>query len=151
GAPALLVVSGPDANVSLSWYASKAEHGQVVPTCNYSAAQLTGRARVHEDVDWIRGAVDDLVERHEARRAVPWSTSDARENYIRAQLRTIVGIAITVERVEGKAKLTQNRSVADREGVVTGIGQEGSGSAVGLAEEMAVSMRDTPTRGTPGA
>jgi len=93
----------------------------VVPTWNYSAVQLTGRARVHEDADWIRGAVDDLVERHEARRTVPWSTSDAPENYIRGQLRAIVGIAFTVERVEGKAKLSQNRSVADRKGVVTGL------------------------------
>jgi transcriptional regulator len=136
GAPALLVISGPQAYISPSWYASKADHGRVVPTWNYSAVQLSGRAHVHEDVDWLRTAVDALVERHEARRAAPWSTSDAPAKYISGQLRAIVGIAITVERVEGKAKLSQNRSAADQEGVVTGLRQENSADATAVADEM---------------
>src|SRR5688572_25751852 len=76
GSPALLVVSGPEAYVSPSWYASKAEHGRVVPMWNYSAVHLTGRARVHDDLDRLRAAVDDLVARHEAARKTPWSTAD---------------------------------------------------------------------------
>ncbi len=138
GSPTLLVLSGPDAYISPSWYASKAEHGRVVPTWNYSAVQLTGRARVREDVDWLRGAVDDLVERHEAQRSAPWKTSDAPVKYIQGQLRAIVGIEVVVDRVEGKAKLSQNRSIADREGVVRGLLQEGSRGATAVAEEMAL-------------
>jgi transcriptional regulator len=148
GSPVLLVVTGPQAYVSPSWYASKAEHGRVVPTWNYSTVQMTGRARVREDPNWLRTAVDDLVERHEGHREVPWSTVDAPEKYIRGQLRAIVGIEITVEHVEGKAKLSQNRSAADQQGVVDGLRQEGSHSALDVAEEMAARLPGSGDAGT---
>jgi transcriptional regulator len=140
-AHALLVVTGPQAYISPSWYPSKGEHGKVVPTWNYSAVHLTGRARIHEDGDWLRRAVDDLVERHEAHRAEPWSSADAPARYIRGQLRAIVGIEVRVERVEAKAKLSQNRSDEDRDGVVVGLQQEGSSDSASVAEQMAQHSR----------
>jgi transcriptional regulator len=145
GSPVLLVVAGPQAYVSPSWYASTAEHGRVVPTWNYSVVQLTGRARVHEETGWLRTAVDDLVERHEGHRVVPWWTSDAPAPYIQGQLRAIVGIEIAVERVEAKRKLSQNRSVADRQGVVAGLRQESAASAWAVADEMERDLRDAAT------
>jgi transcriptional regulator len=149
-APALLVISGPDAYISPTWYASKAEHGKVVPTWNYSAVHLSGRIRVHEDVDRLRQAVDDLVERHESHREAPWRTTDAPEKYIRGQLRAIVGLDVRVERVEAKAKLSQNRSADDREGVVRGLAEESAPGAAGVAQQMAEQLRaDAQTRG-PG-
>ena len=135
--PVLLVVTGPQAYISPTWYASKAEHGKVVPTWNYSVVQITGRATVHDDADWVRGAVDELVERHEGHREAPWRSTDAPEKYIQGQLRAIVGVEIAVERVEAKAKFSQNRSDADREGVVSGLLQEDSRDAEALAEQMA--------------
>lgn len=144
GAPALLVVSGPETYISPSWYASKAEHGRVVPTWNYTAVQLTGRARTHDDVTWLRQAVDDLAERHESNRDRPWSTSDAPEKYIRGQLRAIVGIEVTIEQVHGKAKLSQNRSAADQEGVVAGLRQEHAPGATAIAEMMIQHSQDGP-------
>lgn len=136
GQPTLLVVTGPQAYVSPTWYASKAEHGKVVPTWNYSVVQLTGRATVHDDPNWVRGVVDELVERHEGQRAAPWHTTDAPEKYVHGQLRAIVGVEIAVERVEAKAKLSQNRSDADREGVVRGLLQEDSRQAHEVADQM---------------
>jgi transcriptional regulator len=121
GSPALLVCTGPDAYVSPSWYASKAEHGKVVPTWNYSAVQLTGTVRTHHDPQWLRRAVTDLTEVHEADRADRWQVSDAPENYIEGQLRGIVGVEFTVTGVTGKAKLSQNRSDADQDGVIAGL------------------------------
>jgi transcriptional regulator len=136
GSPSLLVVTGPQAYVSPTWYASKAQHGRVVPTWNYSVVQLVGRARVHQDTDWIRAAVDSLVERHEAHRPDPWRSIDAPSRYIEAQLRAIVGIEVTVERVEAKVKLSQNRSASDQQGVIEGLRREGNPGAVEVAEEM---------------
>jgi len=144
GSPVLLVVAGPQAYISPSWYASKTEHGRVVPTWNYSAVQIAGRATIRQDSDWLRAVVDDLVERHEAHREVPWSTLDAPEKYISGQLRAIVGIEIAVERAEGKAKLSQNRSAADRQGVVEGLRQESSHGAFDVAEEMSAHLQDSP-------
>jgi len=119
---ALLVVGGPQAYISPSWYAAKAEHGKVVPTWNYSAVHLRGTATVHDDPEFVRRVVTRLTEVHESGRPAPWHVSDAPASYIDGMLRAIVGVELVVERVEGKAKLSQNRSEADRRGVVAGLG-----------------------------
>ncbi|MDV3135112.1 FMN-binding negative transcriptional regulator [Mycobacterium sp. 29Ha] len=121
GSPALLISTGPEAYISPSWYAAKAEHGRVVPTWNYIAVHLSGTVRVHEDRAWLRDVVTRLTGVHENVRSEPWRVSDAPERYIDGQLGGIVGLEITVTRVEGKAKLSQNRSEADRRGVVAGL------------------------------
>jgi len=120
-APALLIAGGPEAYISPSWYAARAEHGKVVPTWNYSAAHLTGTVRVHHDAEWLRQAVTDLTETHETDREHRWHVTDAPETYIEGQLRGIVGVAFTVTCVEAKAKLSQNRSEADQLGVIAGL------------------------------
>lgn len=136
GSPALLVCTGADAYVSPNWYATKAEHGRVVPTWNYSAVHLRGRVTVHDDAEWVRAAVTALTEAHERHRAAPWAVTDAPANYIEGQLRAIVGIELAVEQVVGKAKLSQNRSEADQRGVVTGLRAEGTGRADAVAADM---------------
>ncbi len=125
GSPALAVVSGPQAYVSPAWYASKQEHGRVVPTWNYTAVHFTGRVEVHQDKDWLREAVSHLTTQHEQGRPDPWSVEDAPERYLDKQLGAIVGIEFTIEGVEGKAKLSQNRSEDDQAGVVAGLRREG--------------------------
>jgi transcriptional regulator len=55
---------------------------------------------------------------------VPWDVSDAPQNFVAAQMKGIVGIEIIIGRIEGKWKVSQNRPVADREGVVAGLGEE---------------------------
>ena len=136
GTPALAVVTGPQAYVSPSWYASKAEHGRVVPTWNYSAVQFTGRVRRHHDPAWVLDAVSRLTRLNESRRAEPWAVTDAPPPYVEKQLRAIVGIELSIEKVEAKAKLSQNRDEADISGVVTGLRSEGSGREHEVAVQM---------------
>ncbi len=136
GTPALAVVTGPQAYVSPAWYAAKAEHGRVVPTWNYSAVHLTGRATVHDDPEWVRDAVTRLTEHHEQARPDPWSVTDAPAAYLEKQLRAIVGIELLVERVEAKAKLSQNRSPEDQAGVLDGLDREGGAREHAVAEAM---------------
>jgi len=133
---ALAVVAGPQAYVSPAWYASKAEHGRVVPTWNYSAVHLVGTVTVHDDAEWVRRAVTRLTDRHELPRDVPWGVTDAPATYIGKQLRAIVGLEMTVERVEAKAKLSQNRSDADRAGVAAGLRREGREREAEVADAM---------------
>lgn len=125
GSPALAVVAGSQAYVSPSWYPSKAEHGRVVPTWNYTAVHFTGRVEVYDDPAWVRDAVTRLTDLHEGRRDRPWSVDDAPATFIEQQLRAIVGIELAIEKVEGKTKLSQNRSEADRAGVIEGLRVEG--------------------------
>ena len=119
--PVLAVVTGPDTYVSPGWYATKAEHGRVVPTWNYSVVHLRGRLRIHDDPAWVRALVTRLTDRHEQSREEPWHVTDAPEDYVIKNLRPIVGVEIVVEQVEAKAKLSQNRSGEDRAGVAAGL------------------------------
>lgn len=125
GAPALLVVAGPDHYISPSWYPSKAGDGRAVPTWNYSVVHLRGTAHVREDANWLRDHVTRLSDRHEEHRTDRWRVSDAPGDFIDKSLRPIVGIEIHVEQVEAKAKLSQNRSDEDRRGVADGLRAEG--------------------------
>ncbi|MBF0688718.1 MAG: FMN-binding negative transcriptional regulator [Cellulomonas sp.] len=143
-APALAVVTGPQAYVSPTWYPSKAEHGRMVPTWNYSAVHLTGRARVHTDPAWLRDAVTALTDRHEAGRPDRWQVTDAPEVFVEKQLRAIVGIELLVERVEAKAKLSQNRSAADHAGVVTGLDAQDDTQSSAVAHAMRTHTPHTP-------
>ncbi|WP_411282951.1 FMN-binding negative transcriptional regulator [Lapillicoccus sp.] len=124
GTQGLVVVSGPDAYISPSWYASKREHGRVVPTWNYSAVHLSGPVRVVDDPAWVLEAVTRLTERHEGGRRDPWQVTDAPTRFVASRLRAIVGVELTVTSVEGKAKLSQNRSDADRRGAIEGLRTE---------------------------
>ena len=125
GSSALAIVTGPDTYVSPSWYATKAEHGKVVPTWNYSVVHLRGRIVVHDDPDWVRALVTRLTDRHEQQRDEPWAVTDAPADYVTKNLRPIVGVELVVESVEAKAKLSQNRSDEDRAGVAAGLAADG--------------------------
>lgn len=138
--PALLIITGPDAYVTPAWYAAKAEHGKVVPTWNYSAVHLSGLARIHEDPEWLRMAVEELTDEHEHSREEPWHVSDAPSTYIEGQLRGIVGVELLVTNVEGKMKLSQNRSRGDREGVVAGLRQSARPGEQSVADQMATAL-----------
>jgi len=118
---ALVIYSGPDAYVTPSWYASKREHGKVVPTWNYVAVHAYGPVEFYEDEARLRDVVGRVTDLHEADRAAPWRVSDAPEAFVGAQLRGIVGVRIPVARIEGKRKMSQNRPDADRAGVAAGL------------------------------
>ncbi len=121
----LVVFQGPQGYVTPDWYASKREHGRVVPTWNYATVHVWGRARVIEDADWLRRQIVDLTALREAPRAAPWAVNDAPAPFVAAQMRAIVGIEIPISRIEGKWKMSQNRSEADRAGVIAGMRADG--------------------------
>lgn len=121
GGPALLVVHGPDGYITPSWYASKREHGRVVPTWNYTQVQLRGTVTLHDDPDWTLEAVTRLTERHEGARERPWEVGDAPEKFVHTRLRAIVGLQIDVTDVEAKAKLSRDKPEADQAGVLDGM------------------------------
>ena len=129
GAEALVIFQDVDAYITPSWYPSKREAGKVVPTWNYSAVHVHGVLRVKDDRDWLHRLVTDLTDAHEHGRADVWKVADAPDDYIDMMLRAIVGVEIEISAIEGKAKLSQNRTAQDRAGVVAGLRAEGDGSA----------------------
>jgi len=119
---AMALFMGPDAYVSPSFYPSKAEHHRHVPTWNYIAVHAYGPAEFFEDGDRLLDVVSRLTSLHEKGRNQPWAVTDAPEEYISAQLRGIVGIRLPITRIDGKRKMSQNRSAEDRAGVAAGLG-----------------------------
>ncbi|WP_445938610.1 FMN-binding negative transcriptional regulator [Pseudomonas sp.] len=134
----LVLFQGPEAYISPSWYAAKAEHGKVVPTWNYISVQAHGRAEVFDDAERLLQLVSRLSALHEAERPQPWAVSDAPREYIDSMLRAIVGFALPIKRLEGKWKLGQNRSQADQAGVHEGL----AGSVEPRDRELAGSMNN---------
>ena len=121
---ALVIFLGVDHYITPSWYETKRRTGKVVPTWNYIAVHAKGPMRVIDDPAWVRRQIQSLTELHESERASPWAVSDAPADFIAAQMRAIVGIEIDIVDLQGKWKLSQNRSREDRLGVVEGLDRE---------------------------
>jgi transcriptional regulator len=132
---ALAIFDGPDAYVSPAWYEEKRLTGKVVPTWNYVTVQAHVFITLHHEPEWLVPHVRGLVERHEARRADPWSIDDAPEGYVETQARAIVGLELRISRLEGKRKLSQNRSSADVAGTIEGL-EAGTWQEQAVAAEM---------------
>jgi transcriptional regulator len=133
----LAIFTGPEHYISPSWYLAKQEHGRVVPTWNYAAVHAYGSLRIHDDREWLRALVTSLTETHEAQFERPWSVTDAPADYIDGLLKGIVGIEITIQRLEGKWKMGQNRPDADRAATAEILRQMKTPSAPEVGELMA--------------
>ena len=132
-----LFISAPvDSYISPSWYASKQEHGKVVPTWDYMLAHVYGDLIIHDDVDWLRIAVSNLTVSFEAGRAKPWKLDDAPEDYVAGQLRAIVGVEIKVARLEVSFKMSQNKTKADLDGVIDGLRADNREDAASKVEDL---------------
>jgi transcriptional regulator len=132
----LVIFQGKSAYISPNFYPSKQVDGRAVPTWNYMAVHVHGKARVIDDPAWMRGFLAGLTSRHEAGAgmAQPWRIDDAPEDYIDKLLRVIVGIEIDITRIEGKWKVSQNQSAENRAGVVQGLHDRGGEDANRMAE-----------------
>lgn len=134
--PVLVIVPGVDDYISPSWYATKQEHGRVVPTWNYDVVHVHGQLVAHDDPTWTEHLVRELTAHHETDRPQPWAVDDAPAPFVTAQVKAIVGIEIVVERIDAKRKLSQNRDAADRAGVVDGLHATGTPRARAVAAAM---------------
>lgn len=132
----LVVFQGPQHYISPSLYPTKQETGKVVPTWNYITVHAWGAPRVIDDADWLRQQVDALTRHKEQSKAAPWHVSDAPDTFIAAQLKGIVGVEIPIARLEGKWKVSQNRTPADQRGVADGLRGLGNDADV-IADEVA--------------
>ena len=133
GAEALAVFAGPEAYVTPSWYATKAEDGRVVPTWNYMTVHARGPLRIRDDAAWLRRQVEALTDHMEHGRPRPWAVDDAPEDHVAQLLRAIVGIEIEIRGLEGKWKVSQNQPAENRAGVAEGLDAEPGAAAMAAA------------------
>jgi transcriptional regulator len=128
----LAIFTGPHGYVSPTWYAERGG----VPTWNYSVVHVHGSAQAVDDAERTRKHVEALAAKYERGRAAPWVP-----DYDTRRLAGIVGIDIHVTSLEGKFKLSQNRSAADRERVVAALTASGSEADAALASLMTAAAR----------
>jgi transcriptional regulator len=129
---ALVIFSGPHQYISPSWYPTRQEDGRVVPTWNYAVVHAYGPLTLHHDMAWLLPHLNSLVTQHEAKFERPWSVADAPADYIEHQTGGIVGIEIAIRRLEGKWKLSQNRSDRDRQGVIGGLAKQDTAESAAM-------------------
>jgi len=122
----LVVFQGPESYITPNWYPSKQVHHQVVPTYNYAVVHVYGRLSITHDEEVKRRIVGDLTASMEKMRDSTWQVSDAPAEYIEKMLNAIVGIELTITRIQAKWKVSQNRDAADREGVARGLSEQDS-------------------------
>ncbi|HEY8606720.1 MAG TPA: FMN-binding negative transcriptional regulator [Noviherbaspirillum sp.] len=134
---ALVVFQGPAAYISPSMYATKQEHGKVVPTYNYIVVHVYGRLRAVDDPDRVRALLERLTDRFEASRTMQWKLADAPADYIDKLLTQIVGIELEVSRMVGKWKVSQNQPEANRASVEHGLRETGGDVQVAMADAVA--------------
>ena len=137
GGEALMIFQGAEGYITPNWYPSKAEGGKVVPTWNFAAVHAYGRPEVVNDADWLRRHVTELTAQQERDQPRPWAPSDAPASFIDTMLRGIVGFRFAITRLEGKWKMSQNRTPQDREGVVNGLTLRDRGDDREIAELIA--------------
>jgi transcriptional regulator len=121
----LVVFQGDESYISPSGYATKVEHGKVVPTWNYVAVHAYGELKVIDDADWILAQVSALTATHEAALPQPWAVTDAPADYIDRMLGAIVGIEITITRLLGKWKVSQNQPAENRASLIAALEKAG--------------------------
>ncbi|MFL5240205.1 MAG: FMN-binding negative transcriptional regulator [Rhizomicrobium sp.] len=120
---AMAIFVGPEAYVSPSWYATKQETHKVVPTWNYVAVHAYGPVEFFDDAERLLDVITRLTDLHEQPRKDRWAVMDAPADFIKAQLRGIVGLRMPISRLDGKRKMSQNRNLADRAGVINGLSE----------------------------
>lgn len=119
--PALVCFQGANSYISPSWYPSKKVDGKVVPTWNYITVVAHGHPTFIEDKTWLYDLVTRLTSKHEKTLKVPWQVTDAPADYIDALLGAVIGVEIEVTKLEGKWKMSQNRSAEDRAAVMQAL------------------------------
>jgi transcriptional regulator len=130
---ALAVFHGPNAYISPTWYPTKKETGNVVPTWNYVAVHAYGFLRVVDDPVWVRAQIEALTARNESAFTAPWAVADAPPEFIDKMIRSIVGIEIVITRLSGKWKVSQNQPPQNQLGVVAGLGASDGDDASAIA------------------
>jgi transcriptional regulator len=131
GEEMLAIFLGPHGYVSPSWY----EGPRNVPTWNYVAVHAYGRVRQLGQSE-ARAVVKDLTDLHERTAAAPWRMESLPDDYVEKMLTAIVGFEIAVDRLEGKMKLSQNRSPEDQRRVRDQLAGSGDAAARDVAAWM---------------
>jgi transcriptional regulator len=139
----LAIFQASDAYISPSWYPTKKETGRVVPTWNYAVVHAHAELRVIDDAEWLKAHLTRLTATHEADSPQPWALSDAPEEYTGRLIGGLVGLELTITRLSGKWKVSQNQPAVNQTGVVQGLQARGGENDLLMASLVADARKMT--------
>jgi transcriptional regulator len=142
GVEALAVFHGPESYISPSWYATKREHGKVVPTWNYVVVHAHGSLRIIDEPSWLRAHLEALTARQEASFPEPWALSDAPHEFTERVVEAIVGIEIVITKLVGKWKVSQNQPAQNQAGIIGGLRESGGRKDMEMAALVEAASRE---------
>lgn len=125
GDDVLVVFHGGDAYISPSWYPSKHETHEEVPTWNYRVVHAHGKVTIRDDERYVHGVVARLTREHEASQSNPWKMGQLKPEARAEMLKEIVGLEIELVRLVGKFKLGQNKQDRDLRGAAEALISQG--------------------------
>jgi transcriptional regulator len=130
----LVIFQGPNAYISPNWYATKHEHGKVVPTWNYAVVHAYGRLSVLDDDNFLHEQLEALTDAHESGFDKPWDVSDAPAAFTEKLMQSIVGVQMTVTQLIGKWKVSQNQPEQNQVGVMEGLARQNQTETLAMAD-----------------
>ena len=133
----MVLFQGPHAYISPSWYEDKKKHGKVVPTYNYAVVNVHGAMRVLNTPDELLPFLHALTNQFESSSATPWRVDDAPPAYVNDLMQAIVGIEITISRIDAKWKISQNKTAQDRMNIANGLAEQKNAQSQEISTMMA--------------
>jgi len=130
-----VIFNGANAYISPSWYVSQ----EMVPTWNFESVQIKGRAK-KVSKDRLLVILEQLTEKHERQFEQPWKLDKVSAPKFNAMVEMIVGFEIDISSIKGKSKLSQNRSVEDRVGVISGLRNQNESMSLSIADKMTLNL-----------
>jgi len=122
----LAIFHGPNSYITPSWYPTKKETGEVVPTWNYQVVHIHGDLRIIDDPDWVLAKIELLTDHNESKFSDPWRVTDVPQEFTTRMLKVLVGIEIEITEIIFKSKVSQNQPDKNRLGVAKGLNESKS-------------------------
>jgi transcriptional regulator len=122
----IAIFHGAEGYISPSLYATKKEHGNVVPTWNYAVVHAHGAIQVVDSLAWVLAQIQALTEQNEHSREHPWAVSDAPKEFTDRLAKSLVGLELRIERLVGKTKASQNQPPQNQKSVLEALKAEPS-------------------------
>jgi transcriptional regulator len=138
---ALAIFVGVQAYISPSLYASKKVDGKVVPTWNYEAVHIHGSMRLIHDGAGLNELMHSLTDTQERGQSHPWSVDDAPADYTERLMQAIVGIEISIDRIEAKRKLSQNQPSVNQQSIVDGLSSQSNPQLQAMADAVKAAVK----------
>jgi transcriptional regulator len=137
GCSAMAIFQGPNAYIHPGWFVSESARKAAVPTWTYVAVHVHGTLTAVHDKAWLQGHLAQLAENNEVHRPQPWSISELTREALEALLKNIVGLQLTIDRIEGSWKMAQGLAKEDRQSVAAALAASAKAGEPEVAEIMA--------------